>query len=178
MRVGRHLPRAMYRPGINSPRPQATRLRLPKIPSRQKEIHASPSKQSRHSMTTSKCKINLDGGGFSSVRKGRFKKGTVDLTTYAGVVVTLETTSGQDTSDVRVPLVMHLQFHDMAARLCVHRPAGGQSRVQDERVYLSLSSLGWAPCAGRLCNTAASTSPPWTGWTSTCCFGRAPLRCG
>lgn len=56
--------------------------------------------------------INLDGGGFSSVRR----RVSLDLTGYAGIVVTLEAdlrASGQETSP---PIGIHLQLDDRTSR--------------------------------------------------------------
>ena len=54
--------------------------------------------------------VILDGGGFSSVRK-RFAN-ALDISSYAGIVVTMETTSAHDGADAQPPLGLHLQFHD------------------------------------------------------------------
>ena len=56
--------------------------------------------------------ISLDGGGFSSVRRRQFP--IVNLQQYSGIVVTLQSTSTTtlDSDDVKVPLGLHLQFHD------------------------------------------------------------------
>ena len=57
--------------------------------------------------------ISLDGGGFSSVRRRQFP--VVNLQQYSGIVVTLQstsTTSLDNSDDVKVPLGLHLQFHD------------------------------------------------------------------
>lgn len=54
--------------------------------------------------------IELDGGGFSSVRKQNFNP--IDLTPYAGIVVQLETTEAYSSSDIQPPLGLHLQLGD------------------------------------------------------------------
>jgi len=58
--------------------------------------------------------ISLDGGGFSSVRRRQFPV-VVDLQQYSGIVVTLQSTSTttlDNNNDIKVPLGLHLQFHD------------------------------------------------------------------
>ena len=62
--------------------------------------------------------INLDGGGFSSVRR-RFNDisgGIIDLEMYSGIVITLETTSSyndeRNSNSIAAPLGLHLQFDD------------------------------------------------------------------
>jgi len=59
--------------------------------------------------------ISLDGGGFSSVRRRQFP--VVDLQQYSGIAVTLQSTStttldNNSDDDIKVPLGLHLQFHD------------------------------------------------------------------
>jgi len=56
--------------------------------------------------------IDLDGGGFSSVRR-RFSDGGHDLSRYAGVVVTVE---ADDVVPGSVPLGVHLQFDDSVSQ--------------------------------------------------------------
>jgi len=59
--------------------------------------------------------ISLDGGGFSSVRRRQFPV-VVNLQQYSGIVVTLQSTStttlDNNSDDIKVPLGLHLQFHD------------------------------------------------------------------
>lgn len=55
--------------------------------------------------------INLNGGGFSSVRKYNF--GKINLSTYSGIVVEVQTTDAYKADDEsKPPLAIHLQLHD------------------------------------------------------------------
>jgi hypothetical protein len=56
--------------------------------------------------------ISLDGGGFSSVRR----QIDLDLSEYAGVVVTLEADARNAESGVSPPMGLHLQFDDRTSR--------------------------------------------------------------
>jgi len=56
--------------------------------------------------------INLDGGGFSSVRK----RVSLDLTGYAGIVVTLEADARSLNENTSPPIGIHLQLDDRTSR--------------------------------------------------------------
>ena len=99
--------------------------------------------------------IVTDGGGFSSVRKRRFEGGAVDLTPYAGVVVTLETTRGHDAGDVAAPLGMHLQFGDESSGYMGYAsayaiPLSSETGAETS-VYLPLESFDRASRGGWTC---------------------------
>ena len=94
--------------------------------------------------------INLDGGGFSSVRR-RFNDisgGIIDLEMYSGIVVTLETTSSyndeRNSNSIAAPLGLHLQFDDSvsyfeyASAFAIPK---SQTDGEEISVYLPLSSF-------------------------------------
>ena len=56
--------------------------------------------------------ISLDGGGFSSVRK----RLSLDLTGYAGIVVTLEADARSLNEKTTPPIGIHLQLDDRTSR--------------------------------------------------------------
>jgi len=97
--------------------------------------------------------IVLDGGGFSSVRKQRFD--AIDLTSFAGIVVELETTEAYNANDSQPPLGLHLQFHDTSSyfgyasafAIPLTRSAG-----ETTSVYLPLSSFDRGTRIGYQCN--------------------------
>ena len=89
--------------------------------------------------------ISLDGGGFSSVRRRQFP--IVNLQQYSGIVVTLQstsTTSLDNSDDVKVPLGLHLQFHDTkdsfgyASAFAIPLTSSTNEEIQ---IYLPLSSF-------------------------------------
>eukprot|EP01083_Nonionella_stella_P007306 21130_1 len=102
--------------------------------------------------------IVLDGGGFSSVRKTRFD--VVDLTSYAGIEVELETTDGYNSDGANAnennpPLGMHLQFGDTSSyfgyasafAIPLTSTAG-----ESTSVYMPLSSFDRGTRIGYQCN--------------------------
>lgn len=98
--------------------------------------------------------ISLDGGGFSSVIKSF--DSAIDLSTYAGFVVELETTSAHDPNDIDAPLGLHLQFHDSNARYIGYASAFAvplsNSAGEAVSIYLPQTSFDRGSWAGRLCN--------------------------
>lgn len=98
--------------------------------------------------------IILDGGGFSSVRKS-FST-TIDLTSYSGIVVELETTSAHDINNIKAPLGLHLQFTDSIKRWIGYASAFAiplTSNVGETvSVYLPLTSFDRGSWIGQVCN--------------------------
>ena len=95
--------------------------------------------------------INLDGGGFSSVRR-RFNDisgGAINLMEYSGIVVTLETTSSYNdernsNSIAAAPLGLHLQFDDSVSNFgyaSAFAIPKSQTDGEEVSVYLPLSSF-------------------------------------
>ncbi len=98
--------------------------------------------------------ISLDGGGFSSVIKSF--SSAIDLSSYAGFVVELETTSAYDPNDIHAPLGLHLQFHDSNARYIGYASAFAvplsNSVGEAVSVYLPQTSFDRGSWIGRPCN--------------------------
>lgn len=98
--------------------------------------------------------ISLDGGGFSSVIKSF--NSAIDLSTYAGFVVELKTTSAYDPNYIDAPLGLHLQFHDSNARYIGYASAFAvplsNSVGEVVSVYLPQTSFDRGSWIGRLCN--------------------------
>eukprot|EP00580_Thalassiosira_gravida_P021082 CAMPEP_0201680854 /NCGR_PEP_ID=MMETSP0494-20130426/50810_1 /ASSEMBLY_ACC=CAM_ASM_000839 /TAXON_ID=420259 /ORGANISM="Thalassiosira gravida, Strain GMp14c1" /LENGTH=632 /DNA_ID=CAMNT_0048164581 /DNA_START=58 /DNA_END=1957 /DNA_ORIENTATION=- len=105
--------------------------------------------------------VVLDGGGFSSVRKAGFDE-SLDLTSFAGIVVTLETTFGYNDDDdggsgaIRPPLGLHLQFHDTTSRYSVGYASAfavplSAAAGETTDVYLPLSSFDRGSRMGFVC---------------------------
>lgn len=98
--------------------------------------------------------ISLDGGGFSSVRKPF--SNAIDLSTYAGFVVELETTRAHDPNTIDAPLGLHLQFHDSFSRYIGYASAFAvplsSSVGETVSVYLPQTSFDRGSWIGRVCN--------------------------
>jgi hypothetical protein len=95
--------------------------------------------------------INLNGGGFSSVRKTT--KGLVDLQSYAGIQVEMDATPF--TSD-HAPLGVHLQLgdatsrYDFAAALAV---PFSQTLGEQASVFLPFDAFSHYSWNGRMCSS-------------------------
>lgn len=93
--------------------------------------------------------ISLDGGGFSSVRR-KFDN-VLDLSSFAGIVITLQTTA----EATPPPLGLHLQFHDetssfgyaSAFAIPLTNTAG-----EETSIFLPLSSFDRGTRIGFQCN--------------------------
>ena len=101
-------------------------------------------------------RISLDGGGFSSVRR-RYVGDLLDLSDYAGVVVTLET----QTSSTAPPLGIELSFgdatsqYDFSSAFAV--PLSADTNVSS--VYLPMDSFDRGTFIGFLCRDGCSLDP-------------------
>ena len=98
--------------------------------------------------------VVLVGGGFSSVRK--LFDNALDISPYAGIVVTMETTLGYDPEDIQPPLGLHLQFHDTVSRYYGFASAFAvpisSTRGEETSIYLPLSSFDRGSRMGFTCS--------------------------
>ena len=101
--------------------------------------------------------ISLDGGGFSSVRRS-YVGGLLDLSDYAGVVVTLET---QSSSAFAPPLGVELSFGDATSRYDFSSafavPLSTNANISS--VYLPMESFDRGTFIGFLCRDGCSLDP-------------------
>ena len=101
--------------------------------------------------------ISLDGGGFSSIRR-RYAGDLLDLSDYAGVVVTLET---QASSASVPPLGAELSFgdatsqYDFSSSFAV--PLSANANISS--VYLPMESFDRGTFIGFLCRDGCSLDP-------------------
>ncbi|VEU39875.1 unnamed protein product [Pseudo-nitzschia multistriata] len=109
-------------------------------------------------MMSFKGDINLDGGGFSSVRR----RINLDLTGFSGVVVTLE--ASPVSSPIAPPTGLHLQFgdsssyYDFSSALAV--PLGGSGGSPTlASVYLPLETFDRGTRFGFSCNNNCAFDP-------------------
>ncbi|KAL9187562.1 hypothetical protein ACHAXT_001665 [Thalassiosira profunda] len=98
--------------------------------------------------------VNIDGGGFASVRKTGF--GVLDLSSYAGVVVELVTTEAfnGDAGSTQPPLGLHLELGDTASRYGFASAFAvplTSAVGEATSVYLPLSSFDRGSWIGRQC---------------------------
>ena len=101
--------------------------------------------------------ISLDGGGFSSVRRN-YVGDLLDLSDYAGVVVTLET---QSSSASEPPLGIELSFGDATSRYdfssALAVPLSTNASISS--VYLPIESFGRGTFIGFPCRDDCSLDP-------------------
>jgi len=99
-------------------------------------------------------KISLDGGGFSSVRR----RIDLDLSDYAGVVVTLEAATSSDSA----PLGIELQFGDATSRYDFSSAFAiplSNATTTITSVYLPLESFDRGTFFGFVCGDDCSFDP-------------------
>jgi len=98
--------------------------------------------------------INLNGGGFSSVRKSI--RNPIDLSGYAGIVIDLVTTVAHN--GATPPLGMHLQLHDSSSRYGYASAFSvplSEFAGEETSVYLPLSSFDRGSRMGYQCSNCA-----------------------
>lgn len=105
--------------------------------------------------------VDLDGGGFASVRRSFGAAATLDLTPYAGIEVRLATTrargggDGDGGGDVQAPLGLHLQLHDGASRYgfaAAFAVPLSDAAGEETAVFLPLASFDRGSRMGFACN--------------------------
>ena len=103
--------------------------------------------------------ISLDGGGFSSIRR-RYAGDLLDLSDYAGVVVTLETQLQSPSASVP-PLGVELSFGDATSRYDFSSafavPLSTNANISS--VYLPMESFDRGTFIGFLCRDGCSLDP-------------------
>ncbi|EJK69188.1 hypothetical protein THAOC_09585, partial [Thalassiosira oceanica] len=98
--------------------------------------------------------INLNGGGFSSVRKSI--RNPIDLSGYAGIVIDLVTTVAHN--GATPPLGMHLQLHDSSSRYgyaSAFSAPLSEFAGEETSVYLPMSSFDRGSRMGYQCSNCA-----------------------